>query len=125
MNSNSPIVRDIKKKQKEHLILREVSQLFSQAAMDDPELQGISIIRVALSPDKGMCTVYFYSPDGKAGFDKCFDRLKLYKPSLRTALAHQIKSRYTPDLMFKYDEQFEKQAKIEALIDKLKDEGKL
>lgn len=119
----SASVSDIKRAQKESLLLREISQLFLQASIDEKALQGLSINRVKLSPDKGVCTVYFYTPQGQKFFDEVLPILKLYKPSLRKALSSQIRSRYTPELIFRYDEQYEKIMHIENLLEKVKKEG--
>lgn len=118
-NSNTS---SIKRAQKESLFLREISNLFLKTSMDDKRLQGMHVNRVMLSPDKGWCTVYFYTPEGKAFFDEVLPILILYKPSLRKALASIINSRYVPDLVFKYDELYEKQMHIENLIEKVKAE---
>lgn len=112
---------DIKKSQKESLLLREISNLFFSAAIDEKSLQGVYISRVSLSSDKGVCYVYFYSPEGEEAFNEKLKTLKLYKPSLRKGIANKIKARYVPELIFKYDNEFEKQRKIEDLLDKIKD----
>ncbi len=117
-------ISDIKRAQKESLLLREISQLYQQAAMDNPELLKVSITHVKLSPNKGLCTIYFYTPEGEAFFKDLLETLKLYKPSLRKALASTIASRYVPELIFKYDTQFEKQMRIETLIEQVKSEDK-
>ena len=109
--------KDIKRAQKESVLLRLISQLFLQAEMDDPKLRGLTITRVALSPDKGLCTVYFYTPEGEAAFNEKLSILKLYKPSMRKAMSQEIPSRYTAELVFRFDDKFERQAKLEALID--------
>lgn len=115
----------IKKAQKESLYLREFANLFLQLTMDDAKLRPLSVTRVKLSPDNGVCSIYFFAPDGEAQFRLILGHLILFKGSLRKALAHSIQARYTPDLVFKYDSQFEQQKKVEDLIDKLKDEGQL
>lgn len=117
--------RDIKRAQKESLLLKEVSKLFMQASLDDPQLSQVFINRVELSPDRSHCSIYFYTPKGPAFFKEILERLKLYKPSLRASLAKTIQSRYVPDLIFKFDEKFEKQQKIEALLEKIKEEGEI
>ncbi len=116
---------NVKKAQKESQYFREFANLFLQIAMDDSKVRPLSVTRVKLSPDNGMCTVFFYAPEGEAQFRKILGYLILYKASLRKGLAQSIQARYTPDLLFKYDNQFEKQKKIDDLIDKLKDEGQL
>ncbi|HVX00867.1 MAG TPA: ribosome-binding factor A [Candidatus Babeliaceae bacterium] len=113
--------QDIKRAQRESLILRYISQLFMQASLDDPRLQGFFINRVKLSSDRGTCYIYFYNARGKEYFAEMLDVLKLYKPSMRKALANALDSRYVPELIFTFDEQFEKQQKIESLLETLKE----
>ncbi|MBI2775136.1 30S ribosome-binding factor RbfA [Candidatus Dependentiae bacterium] len=119
-NFESKRVRDIKKAQKEKLFFREISQLFLQMTLDDNRIRDIHVNRVELSADKSMCYIYFYTPKGIEGFKEKLDILKLYKPSLRKAIAAKIKARYTPDLVFMFDEHYEKQEKIERLFDEIK-----
>lgn len=120
MNSSSG---NVKRAQKESLLFREISQLFLQASLDDPKLQNITINRVALSPDKGLCTVFFYTPEGQDFFEQeLLPIIGQYKASLRRALAARVQSRYTPDLIFAYDKQFEKQMRLEMLLEEVKKE---
>ena len=113
-------VSNVKRAQKQSLFFREISNLFMQATMDDKRLQGFFVNRVQLSPDKGLCTVYFYSSQGEDYFNEHLHTLTLYKPSLRKALASTIKGRYVPDLVFKFDKQFDKQQRIEELIEQVR-----
>lgn len=115
-------VRDIKRAQKEKLILRHVADLFHQAALDEPRIKDLFVNRVTLSPDKSICTVYFYTVHGKEFFDEKLEFLKLYKPSLRKAMATAIQSRYVPDFRFKFDEAYEKQEQLEQLFETIKTE---
>ncbi len=123
--TNSSRVRDIKHAQKESQLLQEIGQLFIQIAQDEPRLQGLYITRVKLSPDKGMCMVFFHSLDGLKAFEEKRPILVMYKSSLRKALSQLIAGRYTPDLRFTYDQQLDKQRHIDDLIENLKKEGKL
>ncbi len=110
-------VSSIKRSQKESLYLRTISKLFNQAAQDDAKLRGLFVSRVSLSDDKSHVTVFFHSLEGREHFEKNFDALVIYKPSLRKALAHEIPSRYTPDVVFRYDEIFDKIQRVEELIE--------
>lgn len=114
--------RSIKKAKKESLFYQELSKLIHQIIMDEPELAPLTFNRVRLSDDSGICFLLFYTVDGKEFFDKLLPKLVLYKPSLRKALSRAINSRYTPQLVFQYDEQFEKQQRIEELFKKIGDE---
>ncbi len=122
---NSQRVRDIKHAQREAFLFKEIAQFFLQIVADEPQLQGLYINRVKLSPDRGMCTVYFFTQGGLKEFEEKRPTLVLYKPSLRTALSKILHSRYVPNLRFAYDEQYEKQRRVEELINKLKEEEKL
>ncbi len=115
-----PASKDIKKAQKESLLFRELSTIFWQITQDEPRLSSLIINRVKLSPDKGCCTVYFYTAQGQESFDQLLEILKLYKPSIRTALS-KLKSRYTPEIIFRFDTEFEKIERLEHLINSLKD----
>ena len=113
----------IKRSQKESQLRKVMSDLIQKTSLDYPQLFGVNVSRVVLSPDKGVCTVFFYSVDGEAQFAQQLEQLKLFKPSLRKALAQSVPSRYVPELVFRYDTQLEKQLKIEALLDKVKHEN--
>ena len=115
-------VSSIKKSQKESLLFRAISQLFSQTTLDDNRLQGVAVNRVKLSDDKSHATIYFYIPGGPAEFKEKLPFILLYKSIIRKALAQSINARYTPELVFKYDDQFEKQQRIERLLEKIKGE---
>ena len=121
-----PSDRNIKRAQKESVLFREISNLFLKTALDDKRLDGLVVNRVKLSSDKSCCTVYFYCSQGQEYFmENIFDLLKCYKPSLRKAIAQSVSGKYTPNLVFKYDIEHEEQSKVNTLIDRLKEEGKL
>lgn len=112
----------IKREQKETQLFREISQLFLQIALDDSSMRGLVVTRVKLSADKGMCSVFLYIEDGQETFKELMRTLILYKPSLRKAIATQVPSRRVPDLLFKFDSKFEKQQRIEQLLENIKTE---
>lgn len=110
----------IKRSQKESLLLKELSKMLLELMLDDKELSGLFINRVELSKNKGACIVYFYDPQGPAIFEAKKRHLILYKPSLRKAIAMTLDGRYTPELVFAYDTQFERQQRIENILEKVK-----
>lgn len=116
--------RYVRRAKKAALFLKEISELFYQAVQDNPDLKDIYPGRVTFSADMGICYLFFYSPHGREFFESKKKFLVLFKPSLRTAVASRIPMRRIPDFIFLYDDEFEKEQKIESLITKLKDEGK-
>ncbi|MCX5924872.1 MAG: 30S ribosome-binding factor RbfA [Candidatus Dependentiae bacterium] len=117
--------QDVKHAQRESFLHREIASLVTHVVSDDPLLTGLFINRVKLSPDRGRCTVYFFTINGKDDFDQKLPVLILYKPSIRNAVAKAMQSRYTPEIRFAYDSSYDKQRHVDDLIEKLKDEGKL
>lgn len=117
--------RDVKKSQKESFFLQEIATLFLQLSMEEKKLHDLYISRVELSPDGGLCNVYFHTTQGESSFKERKKDLILYKPSMRAAMAKASHSRYVPDLRFLYDEGLDKQQKMEDLFNTLKNEGKL
>lgn len=110
-------LRDRKKAQKESHMYQELSKLFLLITLDDAKLQGISITRVSLSNDKSHVTAYFYVAGGLSKFEELLPTLILYKPSIRKGISQMIPGRYTPEITFAFDALFDKQQKIQNLID--------
>jgi len=125
-------VSDIKREQKKSFLLQEISSLFRQIVTDETRLSFLFITRVELSGDGGICYVYFSTYAGLSGvtpaksgeemFKEGLQILKLYKPSMRKTLAQTMRSRYVPDLVFRYDKAKEKERKITSLLDKIAQE---
>ena len=117
---NHSNVSHIKRSQKESLLLRELSKMLLQLSLDDSELSGLFINRVEFSKNKGMCIIYFYDQEGIEAFERKKRKLILYKPSIRKGIAATLDGRYTPELKFTFDEQFEKQQRIENILETVK-----
>jgi ribosome-binding factor A len=112
----------VKRAQKESLLQQVFGTFLLQLVLDDKRLQGLYLRRVKLSADKSVCTLFFYAQDGLEGFNERLRTLLLYKASLRKALADTVPSRYVPQLIFKFDNLYEKQQRIDQLLQKIKDE---
>jgi ribosome-binding factor A len=110
----------IRRSQKQSMLFREIAQLVQRASVDDPSLIEFSISRVELSDDQGCCYVYFFSELGKTNFKDFTEKLRLYKPSIRAALAKNVNARRVPQIAFRYDEQFAKTKEVEDLIESVK-----
>lgn len=120
---------DVKRERKKSLYLRELSLYIDSIAEEQPAVREVYLSRLELSADGGMCYLYFATivpidADSVAEerFKAALDVLKLYKPSMRKALAHGLQARYTPDLYFMFDEKREKLDRINALLDQVQNE---
>jgi len=111
--------------QRESLLLKTLSSFFLQITQDNERLNALSVTRLKLSPDGGICSLYIHAAGGIKEFEELRSELVLYKPSLRAALAKAVHLRRIPDIRFIYDEVFDEQQRVSELIEDLKERGKL
>lgn len=114
----------IKKEKKKSFFLREISSLFQKIVLDEPKLSSLFITKVELSKDGGICYIYFSTSTDEEAFKQGLEILKLYRPSMRKALAQIYHSRYVPSLIFRYDKAKEKVNKINILLDQIQQENR-
>lgn len=120
--SHNPRVHAIKRAQKEKLLLREISHLFLELVKEHPELVILTPTRAELSLDKGTVHVFFYTAEGLKKYEELLEILKLYRPSMRKALAQKVPGRYVPEIRFHFDDKFTKQERFEQIMEKVKTE---
>lgn len=116
--------RNVRREQRKSLLFREVAQLISQLSADDKNLSKIYPTRIDFSSGNGVCYIYFSSSSGEKEFDTALETLKLYKPSIKKAIAKMLQSRHTPDVIFKYDKELEKELYLDKIFEEIKSEDK-
>jgi len=114
---------NIKREQKKSFLLREVAALVRQVALDEPKLSILFVTRIELSKDSGICYVYISTHTDKEAYEEGLEILKLYKPSMRKALAQAMHTRYVPNLRFRYDESKDKERRINELFAEIGEES--
>ncbi|PIE60725.1 MAG: ribosome-binding factor A [Desulfobulbus propionicus] len=91
--------------------------------VSDPRLMGVSIAHVTVTPDLRQAKVYFsVSPGAETASAK--KAMKKARGFFRTHIAKGINLRYTPDLLFYYDDQYEEIERISSLFKQLEKERK-
>ena len=103
------------------VIKNELSLLLVRRVRD-PHLQEITISRVTLSDDLRYAKVYFTLFQGQAKIDRVHRSLHKATGFMRSHLAKTLNLRFTPELRFWYDEEFEEVEKIEKLLDEIAQE---
>lgn len=103
------------------VIKNELSLLLVKKAQD-PQLQEIAISRVELSDDLRHAKVYYTLLPGRTSTEKVKRSLVKAAGFMRSHLAKTLNLRFTPELRFWYDEEFEKVEKIERLLDEISHE---
>lgn len=104
------------------LILREISQILLRQ-ISDPRLQNVTINKVNLSSDLRVAKVFVSNlPQGE---DKEQILGTLYKARnfIRGELGHHLKLRFTPEIVFKWDDSAAYSVHISEMLDSL-DKGK-
>ena len=116
-------VSEVKREKKKSFLLHELSELIRALGEDDSRVKSIFVTKVELSKSGGICYVFFSSYDSDFDPKETLEILKLYKPSVRTAISKIMKSRYIPDIRFVHDKTKEKERKIYELLDKISREN--
>lgn len=122
--SSSSNVREVKREKKKSLFFRELSQLIQLVSESEPKVAKLYVTKVDFSDDFSICYTYLstYVEFSEEIFDDALKVLKLYKPSIRKELAARLNPRYTPDIIFVYDKAKEKQSRIDAILDKVRED---
>ncbi len=84
----------------------------------------LTVSKVIMSPDLKLAKIYFTVLGNKEPGEKCAERLNFRKSHIRYLLGKQIKLKYTPDLVFYYDDSFDYADKINKLINELHKDDK-
>lgn len=97
------------------VIRNELSILLVQRVRD-PKLQEVSISRVELTDDLRHAKVFFTLLSGPQRASQARRSLEKATGFMRSHLAKTLNLRFTPELRFWYDEEFEEVVKIERLL---------
>lgn len=110
----------VKKERIESIIQREVSNNIVNK-LNDPSLKFVSVTDVQATNDLSFATIYVSFLDEKHK-EKGMAALEKAKGSLRSDVSKAIKTRRTPELIFKLDESLEYGSRIEELLHKIKED---
>ena len=97
-------------------ISKELSILLSREARD-ANLASVTITEVRVTNDLSYANVYYIVPEYLK--EKIVPSLERAKGFLRSELAHRVKARKMPELIFKYDEALDYGNHINEIISKL------
>lgn len=80
----------------------------------------ITISKVIMTPDLKLAKVYISFLGNKEPAEKLIDRINFRKPHIRYLLGRQLTMKYTPDLIFFFDDTMEYADKINKLLNEVK-----
>lgn len=100
-------------------IKRELTAIFRE--LKDPRVQGVflSIVRVDVTNDLSYCTVQVSAIEGMDKAKEAVKGLKSAAGFIRRELAHRLKLRYVPELIFKATDSIEYSANISRILNDL------
>ncbi len=101
-----------------HLIQKEISAIL-QKRIKNPQMGFVTITEVKVTDDLQHAKVYFTvygSDEEKVTTEKL---LRKMTPFIRYHIGQRIRLRYTPEIVFYYDETIERAARIEELINRI------
>ncbi len=103
-------------------IHEEISRLLVKG-IKDPRVGFVTITAVKVTDDLHLATVYFTvvgTDEERKGTEAGLNSAKGF---IRKELGKALRMRYTPDLLFRYDETIEYGSRIESLLKQLHDEA--
>jgi len=104
-----------------HLIQKEINTIL-QKQTKNPQMGFVTITEVKVTDDLQHAKVYFTVYGSQQERIKTERLLKKMTPFVRYHIGQRIRLRYTPEIVFYYDETIEKAARINELIDKIHQE---
>ena len=97
-------------------VQRELSEII-RLELKDPRVGMITITDVEVTPDTAYAKVYFTLLGDAARIEETSAALEHAAGFLRSELAHRLKLRVVPQLVFKYDASVERGMRLSQLID--------
>ncbi|MFB0526233.1 MAG: 30S ribosome-binding factor RbfA [bacterium] len=104
-----------------HLIQREISAIL-QKQIKNRQLGFVTITEVKVTDDLQHAKVYFTVYGSERERITTEKLLKKMTPFVRYHIGQRIRLRYTPEIVFYYDQTIERAARIDELINKIHQE---
>jgi len=103
-------------------ISNELSILLLQKVRDN-RLRNVTILSVKMSPDLRLATI-FYSVDPDSDIKQVSKGFERAKGFFRSQIARRLNLRYTPELVFRYDNKYKSNERLEELFQEIAEEKK-
>lgn len=104
-----------------HLIQKEINAIL-QKQIKNPQLGFVTITEVKVTDDLQHAKVYFTVYGSEQERITTEKLLKKMTPFVRYHIGQRIRLRYTPEIVFQYDETIKRAARIDELINKIHQE---
>jgi len=112
-----------RKERVEDQIKKEVSQIIDQN-LKDPRAGFITITSVELSPDLRFAKIFFTVLGENKEREDSEKALSSATKYIQQKIASRVRLKYTPQIVFRYDNTLERALRIEKLLSKIEDENR-
>jgi ribosome-binding factor A len=102
--------------------IRKELALLVIGKVQDPRLHTLTISRVEVNDDMSLAQIYFTVFGGDKEIKEATKGLQRAKGFLRSHIARTLNLRFTPDLLFRYDDRVEKVAELEEIFQEIANE---
>jgi len=103
-------------------IREEVAHMIT-GELKDPRIGFVTVTRVDLGPDLRLARIYVGVLGTEKQREKSLTGLKQAAGFMRRALGQRLRLRYTPELVFQYDEGLEASDRVARLLDEIQKPG--
>ncbi|MFC1699131.1 30S ribosome-binding factor RbfA [Candidatus Omnitrophota bacterium] len=104
-------------------IKKEISVIL-QEELNDPRIGFVTLTKVELTPDLRQAKVYFSHLGSEKELKDTQVGLKRSAGFIRRLIGQRIRIRYTPEIIFKLDQNIEHGIQISEILDKIKEQDK-
>ena len=99
--------------------MRHQVSLIVEQELSDPRIGFVTITRVEMTPDLMQARVYFTTLKTEKALADTIGGLNSATGFIRKLIGERIKTRFTPEIMFIYDDSQKKRDRIDEIIDKI------
>lgn len=114
---------DFKRSDRLGEVIKEEISVMLLDGIKDPKIGFVTITRVRMSDDLKNARVYYTVFGGEEERKKCQEGLDRAKGYIKRVLASRLKIKYTPALIFMFDDSLDYGNYIESLINDIKSEN--
>ena len=89
--------------------------------VSDPRLAGLTIVEVRPSPDASFARVFYRTLDDREQAEQALEKAK---PFIRRCLGEGLRLRQVPELDFRYDTTADQGARVDAILEEIREGAK-
>jgi ribosome-binding factor A len=106
------------------LIKEEICDIIMRK-MKDPRVGFVTVTQVKVSPDLRFAKVYVTLLGDAESKRRGMEGLRSAVRFIRGEIGRRVRLKYTPEILFEFDQSIEQSSRVAALIERLRKEGEM